>query len=181
MVNELLGGATQSWKRLTTCLEEQRLGRTLTVVTKRWIYSRLQNDALSNSLDFHMYELNNFRLSAQSVKIFVPILCRFRQGWSLTITWCLALILQNSYVPIVKVCWWAYDHILQVHQSRVRPPLEGIIFLKTVQRRNRERIITVDPSKDKTMTGVRTSPEVCAQVGQLLLDPKRPLKERWLC
>ena len=30
------------------------------------------------------------------------------------------------------------------------------------------------------MTGVTTSPEVCAQVGQLLLDPKRPLKERWV-
>jgi len=29
------------------------------------------------------------------------------------------------------------------------------------------------------MTGVETSPEVCAQVGQLLLDPKRPLKERF--
>jgi len=29
------------------------------------------------------------------------------------------------------------------------------------------------------MTGVKTSPEVCAQVGQLLLDPKRPLKERF--
>ena len=29
------------------------------------------------------------------------------------------------------------------------------------------------------MTGPNTSPEVCAQVGQLLLDPKRPLKERW--
>merc|ERR1712037_165308 len=28
-------------------------------------------------------------------------------------------------------------------------------------------------------TGVKTSPEVCAQVGQLLLDPKRPLKERF--
>ena len=30
------------------------------------------------------------------------------------------------------------------------------------------------------MTGPNTSPEVCAQVGQLLLDPKRPLKERWV-
>jgi len=29
------------------------------------------------------------------------------------------------------------------------------------------------------MTGVKASPEVCAQVGQLLLDPKRPLKERF--
>jgi len=29
------------------------------------------------------------------------------------------------------------------------------------------------------MTGPNTSPEVCAQVGQLLLDPKRPLKERF--
>jgi len=33
--------------------------------------------------------------------------------------------------------------------------------------------------KEKTMSGVKTSPEVCAQVGQLLLDPKRPLKERF--
>lgn len=37
MVNELLGGATRSWRRWTTCLVERPLGRTLIVVTKRWI------------------------------------------------------------------------------------------------------------------------------------------------
>jgi len=28
-----------------------------------------------------------------------------------------------------KVCWWAYDHVLQVHKPRVQPPLERIVWL----------------------------------------------------
>ena len=75
---------------------------------------------------------------------------------------------------ICKVCWWAYDHILQVHQPRVQPPLEGINNNQEEVARNFRYFLL----KEKTMSGVKTSPEVCAQVGQLLLDPKRPLKER---
>ena len=84
-----------------------------------------------------------------------------------------------------QVCWWAYDHVLQVHKPRVQPPLERIVLFQVDRdwiaksKPKTEHYRNIEP-KTKTMTGPNASPEVCPQVGQLLLDPKRPLKERWV-
>ena len=43
---------------------------------------------------------------------------------------------------ICKVCWWAYDHILQVHQPRVRPPLEGISW-NLLQSRFKKKLLEI--------------------------------------
>ena len=65
--------------------------------------------------------------------------------------------LKIQILPIIpKVCWWAHDHILQVHQPRVQPPLEGITNIQEEVASNFKFTKDNDWGKDLTRS-VRTS------------------------